>query len=407
MFELRPEEQLKQLKKGAVDLVSEEELLKKLKKSYETSTPLRIKLGFDPSRPDIHLGHTVVLNKLKQFQDFGHQIVFLIGDFTAQIGDPTGKNETRPALTRDEVVKNSQSYASQVFKVLNQDKTELQYNSTWMDKMTPQDIIKLTSQYTVARMLERDDFSTRFKEHQSISVHEFLYPLVQAYDSVALKADVELGGTDQRFNLLVGRDIQRSYGVEPQCILTVPILEGLDGVKKMSKSLDNYIGVDDVPREMFGKTMKVSDELMIRYYELLTDQTVEEIEQMKSDISSGKLHPRMAKVNLAKLFIARFHSEKDAEEAEAEFNRIFVNKGLPDSIPEKSVPAQGGYWVCKMLTDIGLTSSNSEARRMIQSNAVELDQEKVTDAQLKLDLKSGDELVAKVGKKKFAKIKVS
>ncbi len=401
-----PQEQLRQLKKGVEDLISEKELLSRLEKSHKENKPLRVKLGFDPSRPDIHLGHTVVLNKLKQFQDFGHQVVFLIGDFTAQIGDPTGKNETRPALTRAEVSENAKTYAQQVFKILDESKTEIRYNSEWMDKMTPQDIVHLTSQYTVARMLERDDFKKRYAAQQSICVHEFLYPLVQGYDSVALDADVELGGTDQRFNLLVGRDLQKSYGKKQQCVMTLPLLEGLDGVKKMSKSYDNYIGVDDTPREMFGKTMKVSDELMIRYYELLTDKSVEDLQKMKSDLASGVLHPRQAKVRLAQFFITRFHGEKQAKEAEEEFNRIFVDKGVPDDMPEFECPPVDEYWVCKLLTDAGLTASNSEARRMVQSNAVEIRGEKVKDPMIKLKLKLGDEFVAKVGKKKFAKIKV-
>ncbi|MEZ4871914.1 MAG: tyrosine--tRNA ligase [Bdellovibrionales bacterium] len=404
MFKYTPEEQLKELKKGVEEIVSDEELLNKLKKSYESKVPLRVKLGFDPSRPDIHLGHTVVLNKLKQFQDFGHQVVFLIGDFTALIGDPTGKNETRPALTRQEVEENAKTYASQVFKILDEGKTELRYNTEWMDKMSSADMIKLMSQYTVARMLERDDFSKRFKGHQSISIHEFLYPLVQGYDSVALNADIELGGTDQTFNLLVGRDLQKVAGQAPQVIITVPILEGLDGVKKMSKSLDNYIGVEESPREMFGKTMRLSDQLMIRYYNLLTDKTVAEVEALENNIKSGSVHPRTAKVELAKFFIKRFHSEEAAEQAEEEFNRIFVDKGLPDEIPEYKMPPQSGLWVCKLLTDLKLTSSNSEARRMIQSKAVELDGEKLSDFNLKLELSSGDNKVFKVGKKKFARL---
>lgn len=406
-MQVSAEEQLKQLKKGTEEIINEKDLLEKLKKSIKEKKPLRVKLGFDPSRPDIHLGHTVVLNKLKQFQDFGHQVVFLIGDFTAQIGDPTGKNETRKPLTREEVVVNAKSYADQAFKILDREKTELRYNSEWMDKLTPQDMIRLTGQYTVARMLERDDFSKRYKSQQSICIHEFLYPLVQGYDSVALHADMELGGTDQKFNLLVGRDLQKSYGQAPQCILTMPILEGLDGVKKMSKSLDNYIGIEDVPREMFGKTMKVSDELMIRYYMLLTDMTVEQVNELKQAIESGKVHPRQAKVDLAKFLITRFHSKQAAETAEEEFNRMFVKKGLPDDMPVVETPATDEYWICKLLSDAKLTSSNSDARRMIQSNAVEINGEKVKDPQLKLTLNTGDELVLKVGKKKFAKIKVN
>jgi tyrosyl-tRNA synthetase len=295
---LSPLQQLNELKRGIVDLVSEEELRKKLERSYKEGKPLRIKAGFDPTRPDLHLGHTVLMNKMKQFQDLGHQVIFLVGDFTTMIGDPTGKNETRPALTREEISDNAKTYVRQVYKILDEKKCELAWNSTWFDKMTPADFIKLASQYTVARMMERDDFAKRYKSGTSIAIHEFLYPLVQGYDSVALRADLELGGTDQRFNLLVGRDLQRSHGQEPQCIMTMPLLEGLDGVQKMSKSLDNYIGVEDSPREMFGKTMRVSDTLMIRYYELLTDISASELEGLKSEMAASRLNPRDVKVRL-------------------------------------------------------------------------------------------------------------
>lgn len=404
MFKLTPKEQLQEIKKGAVDIVSERELLSKLEKSYKEKRPLRVKAGFDPSRPDIHIGHTVVINKLATFQKLGHQVIFLIGDFTAMIGDPTGKNETRPALSREEVKENAKTYASQVFKVLDEGKTEIDYNSRWMDEFSAVDFVKLASQYTVARMLERDDFQKRFSNQDSICVHEFLYPLVQAYDSVALKADVELGGTDQRFNLLLGRDIQKAYGMEPQCILTMPILEGLDGVKKMSKSLDNYIGVDDIPKEMFGKTMKVSDELMLRYYELLSDLSVGEIEKIKKGISDGSLHPRQVKVDLAKFLITRFHSKNAADQAAEEFDRIFVNKGLPDEIPERVVAADAGKPICPFMTELGLTNSNGEARRLVQGNAVDINGEKFKDPQGKIELKSGESFVVKAGKKKFVKV---
>lgn len=406
MFELSPKEQLEEIKRGAVDIVSEKELLEKLEKSYKEKKPLRVKAGFDPSRPDIHIGHTVIINKLATFQKLGHHIIFLIGDFTAMIGDPTGKNETRPALSRDEVVENAKTYASQVFKILDEERTEIAYNGDWMNVFSAVDFVKLSGQYTVARMLERDDFQKRYSNQDSICIHEFLYPLVQAYDSVALEADVELGGTDQRFNLLLGRDIQKAYGVAPQCIMTLPILEGLDGVKKMSKSLDNYIGVDDSPKDMFGKTMKVSDELMIRYYELLSDLSVSELEDLKSGIASGKIHPREAKVKLAKFLISRFHSEEKAAAAEEEFNRIFVKKGLPDEIPEKEVAAKAEQPICPFMTQLGLTKSNGEARRLITGNAVEIRGEKVTDPQLKIELLSGDDFIVKAGKKKFVKVVV-
>lgn len=405
-MKLSPKAQLEELAKGTVDIVSREELLKKLERSQKEKKPLKIKAGFDPSRPDLHLGHTVLINKLKLWQDLGHQVIFLIGDFTARIGDPTGKNETRPALSESEVLDYAKTYAEQVYKILDPRKTEVAYNSMWMNRMTVSDMIKLSSHYTVARMLERDDFEKRYKNHQSICVHEFLYPLVQAYDSVALKADVELGGTDQRFNLLLGRDIQKAYGVEPQCIMTVPILEGLDGVQKMSKSLDNYIALEDTPKDIFGKTMRVSDELMIRYYELLTDYTTEDLERLKSSLSSGSVHPRQAKVDLAKFFVARFHGEEAAIEAENEFNRIFVDKGLPNEIPEAQMTAQSELWVCAFLSQVGLASSNSEARRLIQGGAVEINGEKIKDPQQKIDLLAKETLLVKVGKKKFLNVKV-
>lgn len=402
-----PQEQLKELRKGVVDLVSEEDLLKKLERSYKNNAPLRVKLGADPSRPDIHIGHTVVINKLKAFQDLGHYVQFLIGDFTALIGDPTGKNETRPALTREDVKVNAQTYAQQIFKILDPARTEIVYNSTWIDPLKPHDIVKLTSQYTVARMLERDDFEKRFKGNTPISIHEFLYPLMQGYDSVALKTDVELGGTDQRFNLLVGRDLQRSYGQEPQCIITMPLLEGLDGVQKMSKSYDNYIGVDDSPRDMFGKTMRVSDELMIRYYELLTDIKTSELTELQAKMKAGQLNPRDVKIRLAKEFVTRFHSAAAADAAEEEFHRIFVNKGVPDDMPEYQVPAahfMDEVDIAALLKDCDLVPSTSEARRLIQSNAVEMGGEKVTQPKTKLNFKAGDQVIVKVGKKKFAKL---
>ncbi len=402
-----PEEQLKQLKKGSAEIVSEVELLAKLRKSFKENKPLRIKAGFDPSRPDLHIGHTVLLNKLRQFQQLGHQVIFLIGDFTALIGDPTGKNEARPPLTEAEIKKNAETYAEQVYKVLDKDKTEVRYNSEWMMKFTAADFIRLTSQYTLARMIERDDFTKRYQAQTPIHLHELLYPLVQGYDSVALKSDVELGGTDQKFNLLVGRELQKGAGFDPQCILTVPILEGLDGVQKMSKSLDNYIGVEDVPREMFGKTMRVNDELMIRYYELLTDISVEELEALRTALKSGMMHPRTVKVELGRLLVERFHGKEAAANAVLEFDRIFVNKGLPDDIPSKQTPASNDVGICKLMVDMGLAASNSEAKRLIEGRAVEKDGEKITDPQLKLNLKSGEKFVLKAGKKKFVRVQVS
>ena len=402
---LSPEEQLELIKFGSVDFISDADFLKKLKKSVATKKPLKIKLGADPSRADIHIGHTVVINKLKTFQDLGHHVQFLIGDFTALIGDPTGKNTTRPILSREEIEENAKTYASQIFKILDPDKTEIVYNSSWLLKLTSIDFIKLTAQYTVARMIERDDFTKRFKSNTPISLHEFMYPLCQGYDSVALQTDIELGGTDQKFNLLVGRDLQASYGQEQQCILTMPLLEGLDGVNKMSKSLDNYIGVNESPKDMFGKTMRVSDDLMYRYYELLTDIKPKELEKLKADVASKAKHPREVKVNLAKILVARFHSQTAAQAAEDEFNRIFVDKGMPDQIEEYEVSAQS-VGLVQLMTMAGMTASNSEATRLITGGGVQIDQQKISDPKLKLDLKSGESFIVKAGKKKFTKIVV-
>lgn len=403
---LDPQEQLEKIGFGAVDLIASAELLKKLKRSKEKNQPLRIKFGADPTRPDIHLGHTVVINKLKTFQDLGHKILFLIGDFTAMIGDPSGRNATRPILTREEIEENAKTYAKQIFKILDPEKTEIVYNSTWMDKFSAVDFIKLSAQYTVARMIERDDFTKRYKSGVPIAIHEFLYPLTQGYDSVALKADVELGGTDQKFNLLVGRDIQPSYGQEAQCILTMPILEGLDGVNKMSKSLDNYISVVDSPKDMFGKTMRVSDELMFRYYELLTDLGAPKIATMKEEMASKARHPREIKVALAKYLVERFHSKAAADGAEEEFNRIFVDKGLPDEVPVFETTAESGVSLAGLMVKAGVAASNGEAQRLITGGGVQIDSEKVSDARLKVDLIAGKEFILKAGKKKFVKVVV-
>lgn len=403
-----PKEQLDLLKMGTVDFISEADLLKKLEKSYKEKKPLNIKFGADPTRPDLHIGHTVVLNKLRQFQRLGHKIHFLIGDFTAMIGDPTGKNETRPPLSEEQIIQNAKTYADQIFKVLDPEKTEIVYNSHWFRTLTPADFIRLTAQYTVARMLERDDFTKRFKSHTPISIHELLYPLCQGYDSVFLKSDVELGGTDQKFNLLVGRELQKAYGqAEQQIVITTPILEGTDGVHKMSKSLDNYISIVDTPKDMFGKTMRVSDDLMLRWYELLTDITPAELSQLKADLQNKKKHPRDVKVNLAKVLIERFHSQSAAQAAEDEFNRIFVEKGLPDEVPEFPVSASAEpIWICALMKNAGLAPSTSEARRLISGRAVEVDGTKVEDEQLKIELKAGAAMVIKAGKKKFVKVVV-
>jgi tyrosyl-tRNA synthetase len=401
---LKPEEQLERIGFGTVDLISKDDMLKKLKRSAETKKPLLIKFGADPTRPDIHIGHTVVINKLKTFQDLGHHIHFLIGDFTALIGDPSGKNTTRPILSREQIEENAKTYAKQIFKILDPEKTEIVYNSKWLAPMTSIDFIRLASRYTVARILERDDFSNRLKNHTPISVHELLYPLTQGYDSVALKSDVELGGTDQKFNLLVGRDLQSQYQQEPQCILTMPILEGLDGVNKMSKSLDNYISVVDTPKDMFGKTMRVSDDLMYRYYELLSDITSAQLEQLKKDVKSGNKHPRQVKVDLAKFLVTRFHSASDAQNAEDEFNRIFVQKGLPDTVEEKKVKPAKDVALNQLMTQLGITQTNSEATRLIEGGGVSIDSEKVSNSKIRIDLEPGKEFILKAGKKKFLKV---
>jgi tyrosyl-tRNA synthetase len=401
-----PREQIEQYRLGAVDLINEQELIKKIEKRAAEKKPLLVKFGADPTRPDLHIGHTVVLNKIRQFQNFGHHVHFLIGDFTAMIGDPTGKNETRPPLSPDEIKLNAKTYADQIFKVLDPEKTEIVYNSQWFHKLSPAAFIQLAAQYTVARMLERDDFTQRYQSHTPILIHEFLYPLCQGYDSVYLKSDIELGGTDQKFNLLVGRDLQKSYGqTEQQCVLTVPILEGIDGVHKMSKSLDNYIAVVDTPKEMFGKTMRISDELMLRWYELLTDITPSELSQMTVDLKEGRKHPRDVKVALAKFLIRRFHSETAAQAAEDEFNRMFREGGLPDKIEEVQVPAGGDKALANLLKDIGLAPSTSEARRLIKANAVQINGGKVSDENMKFAFAPG-EYVFKVGKKGFKKVVV-
>lgn len=400
---LLPEEQLERIKYGTVDFISDHDMLKKLKRSFETKKPLNIKLGADPNRPDIHLGHTVVINKMKTLQDLGHHIQFLIGDFTALIGDPTGKNTTRPILSREEINQNAKSYAEQIFKILDPEKTHIMYNSEWLLKFSSIDFIKLSAQYTVARMLERDDFTNRYKSGTPISIHEFLYPLCQGYDSVAMKADLELGGTDQKFNLLVGRDLQANYGQESQCILTMPILEGLDGVNKMSKSLDNYIGINESPKDMFGKTMRVSDELMYRYYELLTDYKPSEVVALKAAVKAGQKHPREVKVQLAKFLVSRFHSATSAQAAEDEFNRIFVDKGLPDHMDDFLIDS-GSMTITQLLVKTQCVQSNGEATRLIAGGGVSLDQQKITDPKLNIEFKSGKTFILKAGKKKFLKI---
>ena len=384
------------IKRGAVEIIEEEELIKKLQKKV----PLRVKAGFDPTAPDLHLGHTVLIQKLKHFQELGHKVLFLIGDFTGMIGDPTGKSETRKPLTREEVLKNAETYKKQIFKILDEEKTEIMFNSQWMDKFTASDFIKLCSRYTVARMLERDDFSKRFKENRPIAIHEFIYPLVQGYDSVAMKADVELGGTDQKFNLLVGRTLQKQEGMEPQVVITMPLLEGLDGVNKMSKSLGNYVAIEDPPFDMFGKIMSISDELMFRYYELLSDKDTADIEKIKRDIESGKLHPKKAKEDLAFEITARFHGISMAKKAQEEFNRVFSKHNIPSDIPEEIIE-NPDVPLIEVLVDKGLCKSKGEVRRLIKQNAISIDGKKVHDPYIKFDI---GESIVKVGKRRFLKV---
>ncbi|HRH46305.1 MAG TPA: tyrosine--tRNA ligase [Pyrinomonadaceae bacterium] len=392
------DEQISYIKKGAVDLIREDDLRKKLEHSAKTGKPLRVKLGADPTAPDIHVGHTVVIRKLRAFQELGHTAIFLIGDFTGMIGDPSGKNATRPPLSREEINANAETYKTQIFKLLDPEKTEIRFNSEWMDKFSAADFVKLCSRVTVKQILERDDFEKRLREERPISLHELLYPLTQGYDSVALNADVELGGTDQKFNLMVGRNLQREYAQEPQVILTTPLLEGLDGVNKMSKSLHNYIGIDENPNEMFGKVMSISDDLMWRYYELATDVTPAEIEKMKSSDEN----PRNLKVNLAKLIIKDFHSNQAANDAEESFVRQFVNKDIPEEIEEKSI-ASGNYKLVDLLVNTEMVASKGEAKRLVEQGGVKVNGEKASNTGAEIELK--DEILLQVGKRKFLKVK--
>jgi tyrosyl-tRNA synthetase len=387
------EQAIQTIRRGADELIVEEELAKKL----ASGRKLRIKLGLDPTAPDLHLGHTVVINKLRDFQRLGHQVQFLIGDFTGMIGDPTGKNQTRPPLTREEIEKNARTYREQVFKILDPGKTQILFNSEWSDKLGAEGIIRLASRYTVSQLLERDDFSKRFGQEKPIALHELLYPLMQGYDSVAMKADVELGGTDQKFNLLVGRELQRSFGQEPQCILTMPLLEGLDGKEKMSKSLGNYVGIAEPPQEIFGKLMSISDALMWRYIDLLSFEPVETIKAWKGE------HPRDVKVRFAKEIVARFHGAAAAERAETEFASRFREGEIPEEMPEVTLKApEGGILIAQLLKQANLTPSTSEAQRMIEQGGVKLDGERVSDKALKIP--AGRTVVAQVGKRKFGRI---
>lgn len=400
------EKQLEIIKRGVAEITPENELVDKLKRSVETGKPLKIKLGLDPTAPDIHLGHTVVLQKIRQFQELGHETIIILGDFTARIGDPTGKSETRKQLTEEEVKENAKTYEKQIYKVLIPEKTRLVFNSQWLSKLNFADVIELAAKYTVARMLERDDFHKRYHANQPISIHEFFYPLMQGYDSVVLKSDIELGGTDQKFNLLMGRHLQKEYGQEPQVAIMMPIIEGLDGVQKMSKSLGNYIGIDEPPEEMYGKTMSIPDELMIRYFTLLTPVPLEEVRKIEAGLKDGSAHPRDVKMRLAREIVSFYHGASAAREAEEHFKRVFQKRDLPEDIPEFHVPKEnleaGEIWLPKLLQLAGTCSSTSEARRMIQQGAVKLDGKKVSDPGIRIKPKPGT--VIKVGKRKFLKL---
>ncbi len=395
------DEALSIIKRGCDDLLLEEELRQKL----ASGRPLRVKAGFDPTAPDLHLGHTVLLNKMRQLQDLGHEAMFLIGDFTGMIGDPTGKNATRPPLTRDQVIENARSYESQIFKILHPEKTLVMFNSSWMGEMRAADLVALAARHTVARMLERDDFHKRYSGGQPIAIHEFLYPLIQGYDSVAMKADIELGGTDQKFNLLMGRELQKHYGQAPQVVLTMPILEGLDGVQKMSKSLGNYIGINEPPNDMFGKLMSVSDDLMWRYIELLSFEPLATVEKWKQEVAAGR-NPRDIKVTFAQEIVARFHDRRAAEHALADFEARFKQGALPDNLPEVAlVGGETGLPIAQVLKQAGLTPSTSEALRMIEQGGVKLNGAKVSDKALVLT--RGAPMVLQVGKRKFARVTIS
>lgn len=392
------ETQLQLIKRGAVEVLPEDELVAKLKKER----PLRIKAGFDPTAPDLHLGHTVLIQKMKQFQELGHEVIFLIGDFTGMIGDPSGKSETRKQLTREEVVKNAATYKAQIFKILDPQKTAIEFNHRWMEKLDAAGFIELSAKYTVARMLERDDFKQRYQKQQPISIHEFMYPLIQGYDSVALQADVELGGTDQRFNLLIGRELQREYGQEPQVVLTMPLLEGYtDGVQKMSKSLNNYIGINEAPEDIFGKIMSISDELMWRYFELLSDKALGAIQSLRAKVESGALHPMEVKKSLGVELVARYHGAAAAESARKYFETRHQNKSLPSDI-RKQFNAPQPIWICRLLVDLDFAKSGSEARRLIAQGAVRIDGRVVTDVDFHFD--GVLHQIVEVGKNRIAQL---
>ncbi|MDT8317118.1 MAG: tyrosine--tRNA ligase [bacterium] len=398
-------EQIRIIGRGVQDILPEAELEKKLDKAVKDGRPLRIKAGFDPTAPDIHLGHTVLIHKMRQFQELGHEVMFLIGDFTAMIGDPTGKSEMRKQMTKEDALRNAETYKEQAFKILDPEKTRVVFNSEWMAKMTADDMIRLTAKHTVARMLERDDFKKRYANEQPIGIHEFIYPLIQGYDSVMMDADIELGGTDQRFNMLVGRELQKEFGKPQQVVLMMPILEGLDGVNKMSKSLDNYIGISESPSEIFGKLMSISDDLMVRYYELVSSKSLQDIEKLKNGLKVGSIHPMEAKKELAMEIIERYHSKEDAIGARENFENVFRDRGTPEDIEAIVIEIEDdSIWLPALLTKLDMVSSNSEGRRLVKQGAVSIDGEKIADD--KFQVAAGREYLIKAGKRKFAKATV-
>ncbi|GIM47183.1 tyrosine--tRNA ligase [Collibacillus ludicampi] len=403
-LEAEVERQLAIIRRGVAEIVPEDELAKKLRRSLKEGKPLIVKLGIDPTGADLTLGHTVVLQKLRHFQQLGHRAQLLIGDFTGQVGDPTGKSETRKQLTHEQVRENAKTYAEQAFKILDPEKTEILYNSTWLAPLTFSDVIRLASKITVARMLEREDFHKRYTNNQPISMHEFFYPLMQGYDSVAMRADIELGGTDQKFNLLMGRMLQEEDGQEPQVCIMMPILEGTDGVQKMSKSLGNYIGINEDPANMYGKTMSIPDELMVRYFELVTDVSIDDLNRIRAGLADGSLHPRDTKMRLAREIVKKYHGEQAALQAEEHFKTVFQQRALPEEMSEAAFPP-GQVWIVKLLADTGLVPSNGEARRMIQGGAVKINGEKVSDTNAQIQLTDG--MVLQAGKRKFVRIRVS
>lgn len=398
------EDQFEYLKKGSVEIIQEKELKAKLERSLKEKMPLKVKTGFDPTAPDIHIGHTVLLRKMKHFQDLGHDVIFLIGDFTGLIGDPSGRSATRPPMTREEILENAETYKNQIFKILDPEKTIIDFNSRWLEKLSSFDIINLTAKYTVARILERDDFSNRLKKGLPISVHEILYPLMQGYDSVALRADVELGGTDQKFNLLVGREIQREFNQEPQVILTMPLLEGLDGAEKMSKSLNNYVGITEEPTEIFGKIMSISDSLMFRYYELLTDESLSQLERWKTEIKNNRINPKDLKSKLAGSIVADFWGRAEAERAAQEFERVFKHKDVPTEMEDKTITDKAVSLI-DLLVGQNILPTRGEAKRMIRQGGVYLDGERIEDIEFTVEAKDKKERILKVGKRKFYRLK--